>query len=127
MNQKNQIVDPTPNGFWSVLQRKELNDGLLTTASETLSEAALAAYHSGKKATVTLTLTLEPKKGAVNIGAVVTSKIPSTKQDSLTIFYVDETGGLHRDDPRQREMELTAHDGGKAETAQPVEAASVAS
>lgn len=109
------------------MQRKELNDGLLTEASEKLSEAALAAYHSGKKATVSLTLTLEPKKGAINIGAVVASKIPNVKQDSLTIFYVDDKGGLHRDDPRQRKLELTAHDGGKSDAAKPAEAVQAAS
>lgn len=120
-------IEPAPNGFLSVLQRKELNDGLLTEASEKLSEAALAAYQSGKKATVSVTLTLEPKKGAINIGAVVASKLPRTKEDSLTIFYVDENGGLHRDDPRQRKLELTSHEGGKSETERPSEAAQAAS
>jgi hypothetical protein len=117
-----------PNGFMTVLQRKELNDGLLTEASEELGKAALAAKLSGKKASITLTLTLEPQKGgAISVGATVNAKVPQTKEDSLTIFFVDDDGGLHRDNPRQRELPLQSHDGGIATVEAEEETAQAAS
>lgn len=107
--------DMRSNSFLSVLQRKEINDGLLTEASEKLGEAALAAKASGKKATVILTITIEPqKRGALAISALVGNKVPPTKEESLSIFFVDKEGGLHRDDPEQKEFELKAHAGGAA-------------
>lgn len=124
MDPKSDVL--TDNTFLTVLQRKEINDGLLTEASEQLRQAALAAMRSGKKATVTVVLTLEPEKGALSIGATVNSKVPPNKSDSLTIFYVDDDGGLHRNNPRQRELPLQAHDGGQAEPQESEEAASVA-
>lgn len=110
--------DPAPNGFLAVLQRKEMQDGILSHASEVLGEAALAAKQAGKKATVTLTLTLDPKRDALNIGAVVTSKLPSTQEQSLTIFYVGGDGALYRDNPNQKEFALQSHEGGAAEPAE---------
>jgi hypothetical protein len=102
-----------PNSFLSVLQRKELNDGLLTEASQKLGEAALAAKATGKKATVILTMIIEPqKRGALAISAAVGNKVPPTREESFSIFFVDKDGALHRDDPDQKEFELKAHQGG---------------
>lgn len=124
---KDEKKELPPNGFMAVLQRKEVNDGFLTDASEELSKAALAVARTGKKATVTVALTLEPQKGgAISVSATVNAKVPETRQDSLTIFFVDDEGGLHRDNPRQRELPLSVHDGGNEEQ-EPVGAASAAS
>lgn len=120
MNQPDQIPQ---NSFMAVLQRKEINDGLLTHASKILAEAALAAKATGKKATVTLTLTLEPEKGAMSVGAAVFAKTPPQTQDSLTIFWVDKDGALVRDNPEQKELPLRSLGGGANETAATTEAA----
>lgn len=110
--------DLPSNGFLTVLQRKELNDGLLSEASERLSKAVLLTMATGKKASVTLTLTIEPQKGrAVNVSAAVTTKLPPVNNDSLTIFYPDDQGGLHRNNPAQKEMafEPRSIEGGREE------------
>ena len=116
------------NSFLSVLQRKELNDGLLTEASQKLGEAALAAKATGKKATVTLTMIVEPqKRGALAISCAVGNKVPPTREETFSIFFVDKDGGLHRDDPDQKEFELKAHEGGaqKSEEQSTTEAAAI--
>lgn len=111
----------------AVLQQKEVKDGFLTDASAELEKAALASVRTGKKATVTLTLSIEPQKGsAISIGATINSKAPSTKEDSFALFFVTNEGGLQRNDPRQGEMKFSAHDGGTATTEQPAEAAQAA-
>jgi hypothetical protein len=110
----------------AVLQQKEVKDGFLTDASAELEKAALAAVRTGKKATVTLTLNIEPQKGsAISIGATINAKAPSTKEDSFSLFFVNNEGGLQRNDPRQSEMKFSAHDGG-ATNEQPAEAAQAA-
>lgn len=104
------------NSFLSVLQRKELQEGLLTLASEALGRLALAVKLTKKKGTLNLVMTVEPQKGgAISIGVAVNSKAPSTAEQHLTIFFVDEDGSLLRDDPGQKELALTAHDGGQNE------------
>lgn len=104
---------PENNGFMAVLQRKEVQDGLISEASDRLQTAVIAAMGAGKKASVTVTLTVEPQKGrAINVAAAVTSKLPAIKQDSLTIFYPDDQGGLHRNDFRQKELGLEIREGG---------------
>lgn len=94
-----------------MLQRKEIQCGSLSEASALLAAVVLAATAVGKKGSVTLKLEVEPKDDALNFSVKLTSAMP-TKRQPLCIFYADEDGGLHRDDPAQRELELTAHDGG---------------
>lgn len=103
------------NGFLAVLQRKEIQDGTLTEASRLVGEAAKAAFATGKKATVTVTITIEPKLNALNFGAKLKSTLPAPAEP-LCIFYCDQDGGLHRDDPRQKELELSVHRGGRDES-----------
>lgn len=102
------------NGFLSVLQRKETQVGTLSEASDLLAEAVRASALTGKKATVTLTLTVEPKQGALNFVTKLSSKMP-VEEEPLCIFYADSQGNLHRDDPRQKELALSVHSGGRAE------------
>lgn len=101
------------NSFLAVLQRKEIQESLLTECSSALSDLALAVKATKKKGTLSLVLTLEPQKGgAISVGAMIGTKAPSTAPQHLTIFFVDDQGALVRDDPAQKELTLTAHDGG---------------
>lgn len=119
-------ADAAPNGFLSVLQRKETQVGTLSEASNLLAEAVKASCATGKKATVTLTLTIEPKLGAVNFVTKLASKIP-TDEEPLCIFYADTDGNLHRDDPRQKELALRSVEGGANQEQQPQPKEAVAS
>lgn len=101
-----------PNSFLAVLQRKETQVETLSEASDLLTEAVKAAVATGKKASITLKLTLEPKLGAVNFTTKLSSSLP-LEQEPLCIFYPDGTGALHRDDPSQKELKFTSHDGGR--------------
>lgn len=87
--------------------------GTLSQASHLLAEAVQASGMTGKRASVTLTLTVEPKQGALNFVAKLTSRMPSA-EEPLCIFYADSAGNLHRDDPRQKELALRAYEGGQA-------------
>lgn len=105
-----------PNSFLSVLQRKELQESLLTEASIELGKLALAVKQTKKKGTLSLTLLVEPQKGgALSVNATLNAKAPSTAAQHLTIFYVDKDGALLRNNPDQKELALTAHEGGKSE------------
>lgn len=101
------------NSFLSVLQRKELQEGLLTQGSEELAKLALAVKQTKKKGSLSLTLLIEPQKGgAISVSAAFVNKAPSTAPQQTTIFFVAKNGALVRDNPDQHELELTAHDGG---------------
>lgn len=105
------------NGFLSVLQRKETQVGTLSEASDLLAEAVRASVATGKKATVTLVLECQPKLGAVNFVTKLKSSIP-VEEEPLCIFYADSEGNLHRDDPRQKELELRSVEGGASNSEQ---------
>ena len=101
------------NSFLTVLQRKELQESLLTEGSKLLAELALAVKATKKKGTLSLVLTLEPEKGgAISVAAALNLKAPSTAPQHLTIFFIDKEGALVRDNPEQKELVLTPHDGG---------------
>lgn len=102
------------NSYLSVLQRKELQESLLTEASGELAKLALAVKHTKKKGTLALVLTVEPQKGgAISVSAALNLKAPPTAEQHVTIFFVGKNGELVRDNPDQKELELTAHDGGQ--------------
>ena len=104
-------TDAPSNSFMAVLQRKETQVGTLSEASDLLAAAVKAAGGPGKRATVTLTLTVEPKQGALHFETKLATRLPVVAQP-LCIFYADRDGGLHRDDPRQKELALEVRSGG---------------
>lgn len=109
-NMKEGTIAPS-NGFLAVLQRKETQVGTLSEASALLAAAVLAAGITGKKASITLKLEVEPERDALNFTVKLTSSVP-TKSQPLCIFYADRDGQLHRDDPAQKELPLQVQDGG---------------
>jgi hypothetical protein len=75
--------------------------------SKTLQELTEAVKATGKRGTLSLTLTLSESKAAdaLEVVAVIRSKLPEPKQFA-TIFYADGDNNLVRKDPRQTELEL---------------------
>lgn len=77
-----------------------------SAASKLLRDAVDAVKSTGRKATVTVTLEIKPMKNnfrVVQIGDKVNATIPEEKSDS--VWFTDEDGGLHRNDPDQLRME----------------------
>jgi hypothetical protein len=76
-----------------------------TEASRKLTEAVGAVIETGKAATITVKLKVSPVKDmptAVKIDTNVLASIP--KEQSRSIWFVDDESILHRNDPRQMDM-----------------------
>lgn len=74
-------------------------------ATKLLSEAVEAVRQTGKNASVTVTLKLSAVKNnsaVVSIEDSITAKIPEEKHGSM--WFSDESGGLHRNDPTQYDL-----------------------
>lgn len=84
---------------------KQLRHGqYLQDCSEALEEAVDGVRDSGKPATITLTIALKPgNSGRVLADAQVTAKKAKPVTES-TLFFITESGGLSRRDPRQMSL-----------------------
>lgn len=85
----------------------ELHRGdLIDTLNDELAEVVAACRETGKKGTLTLTLTVTSAQGSdqVAVGAQVKSAPPKPTRLE-TLFYADG-GQLVREDPRQTRLEL---------------------
>lgn len=73
-------------------------------AGETLQDLVAAVVDTGKKGSMTVTITVEPMKnaqdGTLLTHIAVASKIP-TLPEKAAIFYADTENNLRRTDPRQ--------------------------
>lgn len=101
------------NSFLAVLQKKETQVGVLSELSRLLAAAVIAAQNTGKKASVSVTLELEPKGDMLFFKTSTKVTLPKEKQPAC-VFFGDRDGNLYRDNPQQEELALTAHDGGRA-------------
>lgn len=75
-------------------------------ASRKLREAVEAVQRTGKAATVTVKIGIKPVEkipNAFRIQDTVTASIPEDPRTSM--WFGDENGGLHRNDPNQREFD----------------------
>jgi hypothetical protein len=83
---------------------------LIEDLSEELREIVAGVHETGKAGTLTLVIDVTPVKkmpGTVAIGGDIKAKVPKADKKPA-LFFSDEDGGLHRSDPRQREIEFTA-------------------
>lgn len=74
-------------------------------ATKKLREAVEAVQQTGKAATVTVKLSIKPVDkipNAFRIQDAVTASIPEDPRTSM--WFGDENGGLHRNDPNQRSL-----------------------
>lgn len=73
-------------------------------AGETLQELVAAVVDTGKKGSMTVTVTIEPMKnaedGTLLTHVAVTAKVP-TLPDRAAVFFADGENNLRRTDPRQ--------------------------
>lgn len=105
---------PTPTEFAALLighSKGRAHD----TASKLLRDAVEAVKQTGRRASVTVTFDISQIKNnsrMVQIGDKVTAKIPEEKSDS--VWFTDDEGGLHRNDPEQLRMEYGTADGKSA-------------
>lgn len=83
---------------------------LIDELSEDLRQIVAGVHETGKAGTLTLTIDVAPVKkmpGTVSIGGDIKAKVPKADKKPA-LFFTDEEGGLHRSDPRQREMQFSA-------------------
>lgn len=80
----------------------------LHEAGQALQEVVQAVRDTGKAGKLTFSITVEPDKTdetVVTLQPDLTVKLPK-RPKAKGIFFMDRHGGLHREDPRQVEMEL---------------------
>ncbi len=96
--------EPINNAFETFL-RKHRRGQAANEASASMQEAIQAACETGKKATLTLTVKIEPKgDDQVQMSVDVGTKLPKVPI-SPSMFWVED-GQLHTSDPRQPELPL---------------------
>lgn len=92
---------------------RDIRKGKVVDAcSEELAEVVRAVLDTDKAGKFTLELTVKPQgRGELSIVllAKIATKVPQADLPDA-IFYTDLDGGLHRDDPNQREL-FTPTDG----------------
>lgn len=76
--------------------------------TEALGEVAAAVKETGKKGTITLTISVAPFDKGMGAALVVTDavkKVVPQHDRRKTVFYADESGNLTKDDPMQPTFE----------------------
>lgn len=88
---------------------REIRKGrLIDLATRDLADVTQAVVSTGKPGSVTITIKVEPNKGAEDqVILKGSSKKTEPREDIPTaVFFTDNSGGLFRIDPKQREMDL---------------------
>lgn len=78
----------------------------LHKAGEKLNELVLAVKETGHKGSITLTINVSPDKNDANVvevQPVMKYKIPE-KGFTPGIFFADDKGALHKEDPKQAKL-----------------------
>lgn len=106
------MTDPDPKtievpadslaGFIASFQAGAIHD----EGTAKLRDAVSAALSLNKPAAISLQVNITPTGGGRMVIATptITAKIPQPKSSS--VFYADDIGGLHRNDPFQHKLEL---------------------
>lgn len=82
---------------------------------EALTELVIAVRETGKQGKLTLTLTVKANgKSGISVTDTINNKLPASPRGD-TLFFSDRDGGLHRNDPQQRELALRRVDETKKE------------
>lgn len=96
----------------------------LTELSQELQKGVLAVRSLNKKATLTLTLNIEPfGDGTFAITDDIKVKLPVPNKGH-TLFYATDDGRLVRDNPEQTEMQLVTPNQNESKQIVPASAAS---
>jgi hypothetical protein len=116
----NETTGLESNGFARLLQLQREGD-CQAEASVKLAELVERVRLVGKPGKLRLELTVTPANNsgdAVTVLDELTTKLPAMPRAN-SLFFLDDTGGLHRDNPKQMKLELKAVAG--AETAPPAQ------
>lgn len=92
--------------FTDVL-REYRRGALVDEATAALAEVVKGVRETGKSGSVTLTIKVSHQKGdrdVMELEAAVNGKPPKEPLPAA-IFFADEDGSLHRQDPKQRELD----------------------
>lgn len=102
---KKQATVPRDGAFMAALQGYK-NGEVMDELGVMLRKVTEASLLAGKTGSVTLKLVVGPSGNAIAVTPEVTAKIPQAKRQAA-IFFVDGEFNLTREDPNQREMDLT--------------------
>lgn len=90
----------------------EIGSGKLhARLSAQLAKLSAAVADTGKKGQITVTIKVEPfRKGgehSLMVTGTSTAKVPEGEDASpASVFFVDDSGNVRRDDPRQQQLPL---------------------
>lgn len=95
----------TDRSFWTWL-REHKRGSLHTELSEELAKVIAAVQEFEKPGALTLKITVAPASDGrmVIVTDDVSSKVPKADRGA-SLFFADESGGLHREDPTQMRFE----------------------
>lgn len=108
-------LTPVPNETTQGEQRRTAFDivedvargGVVSKLTDALNAVALAVIDTGKKGKVNLELALSSSETDENV-VVIDAKIRTAtpEHDMRSMFFVDRTGNLTREDPRQNRIDI---------------------
>ena len=84
---------------------------------EALTELVVAVRETGKQGKLTLTLTVKANgRSGISVADTINNKLPVSPRGD-TLFFTDQDGGLHRNDPQQKDLPLRRVEDKKEERA----------
>lgn len=115
------VIHAQYDSFLAAISQQRGGD-LAADCNDKMREVVEAIRETGKAGSLTLTLKFKPvEEGdgtAVKVNDTISVKIPQPSL-GVCIFYTNDTGGLQRADPRQREFKGAGFD--RQELADPPE------
>ena len=87
----------------------DLDDGAVhQQATDELGSLIRAALDTNKGGSMTITLTAKPdRKGMVCVTSKIATRLPAPSTNA-TMFFTDDVGNVHRNDPRQLPLKAVA-------------------
>ncbi len=107
-------TEPPANAHFARVLALHRGGQALSDLSEQLAKVCEAVARTGKAGTLTLKLDVTPAgRGGLSCLVLeddIRAKVPAEDLGG-SIFFADDQGNLHREDPRQREFELRPVEG----------------
>lgn len=111
------LVTTTADPAFHQLMIQHRKGDCLDELGKALREVTKAVQLTGKKGVLTLKINIQPAtgfKGAIAVGDDIKVTLPKLDKGG-SLFFANEDGGLQRDDPDQRHLDLKVVSGGPAD------------
>lgn len=115
---KTEAPKTSPSNSIITVLTEQRNGEAMQEASEKLRDCINAVDATGKDATLTIKFTFSPSRAsAIIVSDDIKTKLPEPEKAN-SIFFPNEDGGLQRNDPHQKEMDLRVVPGTAADKEQ---------